>query len=105
MFFFIFTTKQYHYFTAFSPFTLVSDEPEVFLPKYSQTATFHAAHIQRVVMVHIGVIAAISIKAEVNRKVLQPPGIRTSDKHQVAHLYGDTNCISLLLVTRFYTPS
>ena len=28
---------------------LFSDEPQVFLPKYSQTAILHAAHFQRVV--------------------------------------------------------
>ena len=30
-------------------FAPVSDEPEVFLPKYSQTAILHAAHFQWVV--------------------------------------------------------
>ena len=30
-------------------FALFSDEPEVFLPKYSQTAILHAAHFRRVV--------------------------------------------------------
>ena len=30
-------------------FALVSDEPEVFLPKYSQTPILHAAHFRRVV--------------------------------------------------------
>ena len=30
-------------------FALSSDEPEVFLPKFSQMAIFHAAHFQRVV--------------------------------------------------------
>ena len=30
-------------------FALFGDEPEVFLPKYSQTVILHAAHFQRVV--------------------------------------------------------
>ena len=30
-------------------FALFCDEPEVFLPKYSQTAILHAAHFRRVV--------------------------------------------------------
>ena len=30
-------------------FAVFSDEPEVFLPKYSQTAILHAAHFWRVV--------------------------------------------------------
>ena len=34
---------------CFSYFALFSDEPEVFFPKYSQTAILHAAHFQRVV--------------------------------------------------------
>ena len=29
-------------------FALFSDEPEVFLPKYSQTGILHAAHFQRI---------------------------------------------------------
>ena len=33
----------------FFVFTLFSEEPEVFLPKYSQTAILHAAHFRRVV--------------------------------------------------------
>ena len=33
----------------FVPFALFSDEPEVFFPKYSQTAILHAAHFRRVV--------------------------------------------------------
>ena len=31
----------------FFPFALSSDEPEVFLPKFSQTAILHAAHFRR----------------------------------------------------------
>ena len=38
---------------VFFLFALVSDEPEVFLPKYSQTAILHAAHFRSVVNVHI----------------------------------------------------
>ena len=30
-------------------FALFSDEPEVFIPKYSQTAILHAAHFRRIV--------------------------------------------------------
>ena len=33
----------------FFQFALFSDKPEVFLPKYSQTAILHAAHFRRVV--------------------------------------------------------
>ena len=47
--FLIFTTKLYQYFNVFFVFTLFSDRPEVFLPKYSQTAILHAAHYRRVV--------------------------------------------------------
>ena len=36
--FLIFTTQLYHYFSVYFLFALLSDEPEVFLPKYSQTA-------------------------------------------------------------------
>ena len=34
---------------GFFLFSLSSDEPEVFLPKYSQTVILHAAHFRRVV--------------------------------------------------------
>ena len=34
---------------VFFLFVLLSDEPEVFLPKYSQTAILQAAHFRRVV--------------------------------------------------------
>ena len=47
--FLIFTTQLYQYFSVFFLFALFSDEPEVFLPKYSQTAIRHAAHFRRVV--------------------------------------------------------
>ena len=43
------TTQLYQYFSVFSLFVLLSDEPEVFLPKYFQTAILHAAHFRRVV--------------------------------------------------------
>ena len=46
--FLIFTTQLCQYSIVFFLFTLVSDEPEVFLPKYSQTAILHAAHFQGV---------------------------------------------------------
>ena len=44
-------TQLYQYFGVFFFYShyIVSDEPEVFLPKYSQTAILHAAHFQRVV--------------------------------------------------------
>ena len=34
---------------CFFLFVIFGDEPEVFLPRYSQTAILHAAHFQRVV--------------------------------------------------------
>ena len=34
---------------CFLQFALVSDEPKVFLPKYSKTVILHAAHFRRVV--------------------------------------------------------
>ena len=49
--FLIFTTQLYQYLSVYFLFALVSDEPEVFLPKYSQTAILHAAHLQRVVYI------------------------------------------------------
>ena len=39
-----FTTQLYQYFSVFLLFALLSDEPEVFVPKYFQTAILHAAH-------------------------------------------------------------
>ena len=45
----MFTTQLYHYFSVCLLFALFSDEPEVFLPKYSQTAILHTAHFWRVV--------------------------------------------------------
>ena len=48
--FLISTTQIYQYFNVFLLFALFSDKPEVFLPKYSQTAILHAAHFRRVVM-------------------------------------------------------
>ena len=47
--FLIFTTQLYQYFSVFFLFALIIDAPEVFLPKYSQTAILHAAHFRRVV--------------------------------------------------------
>ena len=47
--FLIFTTHYTHILVCFFLFVLVSDEPEVFLPKYSQTANLHAPHFRRVV--------------------------------------------------------
>ena len=45
--FLIFTTQLYQF--AFFLLALISDEPEIFLPKYSQTAILHAADFRRVV--------------------------------------------------------
>ena len=48
--FLIFTTQLYQYFGVFFfIFALFSDDPEATLPKYSQTAIFHAAHFWWVV--------------------------------------------------------
>ena len=46
--FLIFTTHLHQYFSVFLLFARFSDEPEVFLPKYSKTAILHAAHFRRV---------------------------------------------------------
>ena len=46
------------FFFLFAP---ISDEPEVFLPKYSQTAILHAPHFRRVV------------RGDVKINCLQPP--------------------------------
>ena len=46
--FIYFTTQLCQYFSVFFLFALVSDEPEVFLPKYSPTTILHAAHFWRV---------------------------------------------------------
>ena len=45
----MFTTQLYQYLSMIFLFALVSDEPEVFLPKYSQTAILHAAYLRWVV--------------------------------------------------------
>ena len=37
------------FFSVYFLFALCSDEPEVFLPDYSQPAILHAAHFRRVV--------------------------------------------------------
>ena len=47
--FLIFTTQLYQYFSVLFLFALFSDEPEAFVPEYSQTAMRHAAHFRRVV--------------------------------------------------------
>ena len=44
-----FTAQLYQYFSVFFFFAPISDEPEVFLPEYFQTAIVHAAHFQSVV--------------------------------------------------------
>ena len=43
---FLFLLPNYSNIKCFFLFALVSDEPEVFLPKYSQTAILHAAHAE-----------------------------------------------------------
>ena len=43
------TNYIYQYLSVIFLFALLSDEPEEFLPKYSQTAILHAAHFRRVV--------------------------------------------------------
>ena len=47
--FLIFTTELHYFVCVYVLFALFSDEPEVFLPEYSQTEILHAAHSQRVV--------------------------------------------------------
>ena len=42
---------NFEWWPTFHGMALFSDEPEVFLPKYSQTAILHAAHFRRVVNV------------------------------------------------------
>ena len=60
--FLIFTTDYTHYSGHFFLVMLFSDEPEVFLPKYSQLAILHAAQFRRVVTVVISrVVAPMSI--------------------------------------------
>ena len=49
--FLIFTTQLYQYFSGFFLFALFSEEPEVFLPKFSKIEIFHAAHFWRAVNV------------------------------------------------------
>ena len=47
---FLFLLTNYtNFLVCFSLFALVSDDPEVFLPKYPQTAILHAAHFRWVV--------------------------------------------------------
>ena len=48
-----FTTQQDQYLSVPFLFSLVSDEPEVFLFRYSQTAILHAAHFRRVVKIQL----------------------------------------------------
>ena len=49
--FLIFTTDNTNILVYFLLFALLSDEPEVFFPKYCQTAILHAAHFWKVVNV------------------------------------------------------
>ena len=48
--FLIFTTQLYQYFSVFFRFDVFSNEPEVFLPKDSQTAILHAAYFLCVII-------------------------------------------------------
>ena len=52
-------------FQFFFLFALFSDEPEVFLPKYSQTAILHGAHFRRVlskIRARLGVVDLSKIR-------------------------------------------
>ena len=49
----MFTIQLYQFFSVFFLFALLSDEPEVFLPKYSQRAKLYAAHFWRVVNISV----------------------------------------------------
>ena len=49
MCFLILLPKYTNIYNVFFLFALFTDEPEVFLPKYSQTAILHAAHFRRVI--------------------------------------------------------
>ena len=57
----IFTTQLYQYFSVFFLFALFKDEPEVFLPKYSQTAILHAADFRRVVKLYTSCVMPCSL--------------------------------------------
>ena len=46
---FLISTSQLYHFSVYFLFALFSDEPQLFLPEYSQPAILHAAHIRRVV--------------------------------------------------------
>ena len=46
--FLTFTSQLYQHFSVFLLSPLFNDQPEVFFPKYSQTAKVHAANFPRV---------------------------------------------------------
>ena len=46
--FLTFTSQLYQHLSVFLLFALFNDKPEIFFPKYSQTAILHAAYFQRV---------------------------------------------------------
>ena len=50
---FLFLLPNYINILVFFLFALFSDEPEVFLPKYSQAVILHAAHFRRVINQHV----------------------------------------------------
>ena len=82
--FLIFTTQLYQ--CVFFLFALFSDEPEVFLPKCSQTAILHAAHFRE------------------GNKTLDPP---LPNPLRTASVYEDTLCPCLpftLSPPTFYLP-
>ena len=54
-------------------FALVSDKPEVFLPKYSQTAILHAAHYRRVVNGKICMLASSTHVPEPGTSLITMP--------------------------------
>ena len=57
----MFTTQLKQYFSVIFLFALVSDEPEVFLPKYSQTVILHAAHFRRIVITQLSWVLNIGV--------------------------------------------
>ena len=66
--------QLYQYFSVFFLFALVRNEPEVFLPKYSQIAILHAAHFRRVVEhTYSGEDGAMPGMSEVGRKSRRGP--------------------------------
>ena len=67
---FIFTTQLYQYLDVVFLSALVSDEPDVFLPKYSQTAILPAAYFRWVVNIYIYVYVVCVYIYECTREVV-----------------------------------